>query len=82
MKGFKYIQFIQIVYFLRGFSGGSVVKNPAGNAGDTRNAGSMPGLGRSLGGGHSDTLQYSCLENPMDRGAWQPTVHGVRVRHD
>ena len=49
MKGFKYIQFIQIVYFLRGFSGGSVVKNPAGNAGDTRNAGSIPGSGRSLG---------------------------------
>jgi len=59
-----------------------VVKNLLANAGDTRNAGSMPGLGRSLGGGHSNTLQYSFLENPMDRGTWQPTVHGVRVRHD
>ena len=39
--------------------------------------GSIPGLGRSLGGGHGNPLQYSCLENPMDRGAWQATVYGV-----
>ena len=44
---------------------------------------SIPGLGRSPGGGHGNLLQYSCLENPMDRGAWRATVHGVtRVRHD
>ena len=44
------------------------------NAGDR---GSIPGLGRSLGGGHGNLLQYSCLENLMDRGAWQTAVHGV-----
>ena len=54
-----------------------VVKNPPANAGDTRDEGSIPGWGRSPGGGHSNPPQYSCLENPMDRGAWQATVHGV-----
>ena len=54
-----------------------VVKNPLANAGDIRDAGLVPGLGRSLGGGHGNPLQYSCLENPMDRGAWWATVHGV-----
>ena len=54
-----------------------VVKNPPGNAGDVRDAGSIPGLERSPGGGPGNTLQYSCLENPMDRGAWRATVHGV-----
>ena len=53
------------------------VKNPAANAGDVRNAGSIPGSGRSPGGGHGNPLQYSCLENPVDRGAWRATVHGV-----
>ena len=48
-----------------------VVKNPFATAGDIRDMGSMPGLGRSLGGGHGKPLQYSCLENSMDRGAWQ-----------
>ena len=47
-----------------GFPGGSVVKNPPANAGDIRDTGSIPGLGRSLGGGHGNPLQYSCLENP------------------
>ena len=47
------------------------------NAGNVRVVGSIPGLGRSPGGGHDNPLQYSCLENPMDRGAWQATVHGV-----
>ena len=51
-----------------------VVKNPPANAGDT---GSIPGLGRSPRGGHGNPLQYSCLENPIYRGAWQATVHGV-----
>ena len=52
-----------------GSPGGSVVKNPPANAGDARDAGSIPGLGRSPGGGNGKTLQYSCLENLMDRGA-------------
>ena len=47
------------------------------NAGDTGDAGSIPGLDRSPGGGHGNPLQYPCLENPMDRGAWWATVHGV-----
>ena len=51
-----------------------MVKNPPANAGDTRDAGSIPGLGRSPGGGNGNPLQYSCLGNPMDRGAWQATV--------
>ena len=54
-----------------------VVKNPPANAGDVRDMGSIPGLGRSLGQGHGNPLQYSCLENSMDRGAWQATVHRV-----
>ena len=54
-----------------------MVKNPPINAGDIRDLGSIPGSGRSPGGGHSDPLYYSCLENPMDRGAWWPMVHGV-----
>ena len=51
-----------------------VVNNPAANAGDV---GSIPGVGRSLGGGQGNPLQYSCLENPVDRGAWRATVHSV-----
>ena len=54
-----------------------VVKYPPANAGDIRDAGSTPGLGRAPGGGHGSPLLYSCLENPMDRGAWRATVHGV-----
>ena len=54
-----------------------VVKNLPANAGDTRDMGSTPGLGRSPGGGHDNPLWYSCLENPMDRGAWRATVHRV-----
>ena len=54
-----------------------VVKNLPANAGDIRDTGSIPGLGRSTGKGHGNPLQYSCLENPMDRGAWWATVHGV-----
>ena len=60
-----------------GFPGGSVVKNPPANAGDTGDAGLIPGLGRSLGVGNSNLLQYSCLRNPVDRGTWQDIVHGV-----
>ena len=54
-----------------------VVKNPPANAGDIRDPSLIPGLGRCPGGGHGNPLQYSCLENPMDRGACQATVHGV-----
>ena len=53
------------------------VKNPPASAGDARNAGSIPGSGRSPGGGHGNPLQYSGLENPMDGGAWWATVQGV-----
>ena len=54
-----------------------VVKNMPGNAGDIRDPGSIPGSKRSPGGGHGNPLQYSCLENPMDGGAWRATVHWV-----
>ena len=54
-----------------------VVKNPPTNAGDIRDVGSIPGAGRSPGGGHGNLLQYSCLENPMDRGDWWVAVHRV-----
>ena len=56
---------------------GIVVKNLPANVGDTRDLASVPGLGRSPGEGNDNPLQYSCLENPMDRGAWQATVHMV-----
>ena len=54
-----------------------MVKNPPANAGDVKDVGSIPGLGRSPGGGSGNPLQYSSLENPMDRGAWWATVHGI-----
>ena len=54
-----------------------VVKSLPANAGDPRGTVSIPGLGRSPGGGNGNALQYSCLGNPMDRGTWQATVHGV-----
>ena len=57
-----------------GFAGGSDGKESSCNAGDLD---LIPGLGRTPRGGHGNVLQYSCLENPMDRGAWQATVHGV-----
>ena len=53
------------------------VKNPPANAGNIRDLGSISGSARSPGGGHGNPLQHSCLENPMDRGAWQATVHRV-----
>ena len=54
-----------------------VVKNPPAVARDVRDWGLIPGLGRSPGGGHGKPLGYSCLENPVDRGAWRPTAQGV-----
>ena len=54
-----------------------VVRNPSANAGDMRDVGLIPGTGKSPGGRNGSPLQYSCLENPMDRGAWGATVHWV-----
>ena len=54
-----------------------MVKNPPADAGDIRDTGSIPGLGRSPGERNDNPLQYSCLENPMDRGDWQATVHRI-----
>ena len=62
---------------LGGFPSGAVVKNLPANAGDTREAGLTPGSGRSPGVGNGNPLQYSCLENSMDRGDWLTTVHWV-----
>ena len=64
---------------MRGFPGGSVVKNLPADAGDARDTGSIPGLGRSPGGEHGNPLQY-CLESLMDRGAWWAAVHEVTKR--
>jgi len=60
-----------------------VVKSPPANAGDIRDAGSIPGSGRSPGEGNDNPLQYSCLENPMERRAWRATAYRVtKVGHD
>ena len=64
---------------MSGFPDSSVVKNLPTNAGDT---GSIPGLGRSPGEGNGNSLQYSCLGNPTERGTWQATVHGVTKGSD
>ena len=61
--------------YIEGFPGGSVVKNPPANAGDTD---LIPGLGRSHGEGNGNQLQYSCLENPMDRAGWWATSIGLQ----
>ena len=67
--------------FMGGFPGGTSgkkkKKGPPASSGDIRDTGSISGLGRSPGEGHGNALQYSCLENPMDRGAWQAIVHGL-----
>ena len=62
---------------MQGFPDGTVVKNPPANAGDTRETGLIPGSGRSPREGNGNPLQYSCLGNSMDRGAWWATVYGV-----
>ena len=72
---FKYID--RFLYILWGFPGGSVDKEFAFNVLDAGGPSSIPGLGRSPGEGHGSPLQYSCLENPMDRGAWQATAQRV-----
>ena len=68
------------IYRCLNFPGGSVVKNLPANKGDVGDIGSIPGSGRSPGEGNGSPLQYSCLENPRDRGAWQTTVHEVTKR--
>ena len=62
-----------------GFPNGTVIKNSPANVGDARDAGSVPGLGRSPGVGNGNPLQHSCLENSTDRGAWRTTVYGVTM---
>ena len=74
---FVHLKFIQC-YMSFGLPGGSVGEETACNAGDT---GSIPGSERSPGGGHGHPLQYSCLENPMDRGSWRATVHRITKSH-
>ena len=64
------------------FPGGAMVKNPPANAGDMRDTGSIPGSERSPRGGNGNPLQDSCLDNPMDRGTWWATVHGVTKESD
>ena len=59
------------------FPGSTVVKKLPANSGDSKDTGLIPGLGRDPGEGNGNPLQYSCLENPMDRGAWQAAEHGV-----
>ena len=65
-----------------GFPGDSVVKTPSANAGDIGDMGSVPGSGRSSGAGNGNPVQHPCLENPMARGAWWATVHGVARESD
>ena len=66
-----------ITITFKGFPGGAVVKNLPANEGDARNVGSILGSGRSPGEGNGNPLQYSCLENPLDRGVWWSTVQRV-----
>ena len=80
MDIFAGIGIILCFMVMLGFPPSSVGKVSACNAGGL---GSIPGSGRSPGEGNGSPLQYTCLENPMDRGAWQPTLHGIaRVGHD
>ena len=65
------------MYMYVGFPSGAVVNHPLANAGDSRDMCSIPGLERSPGEVNDKSLQYSCLENPMDSGAWWSTVHGI-----
>ena len=77
----KKVLYVTIKYYVMLCYGTSqvvlVVKNPPANAGDVRDSGLIPGSGRSAGAGNGNPFQYSCLGNPMDRGAWGATVHRV-----
>ena len=66
-----------LILLVVGFPRGTVVKNPPANVGDTEGMTSIPGLGRGPGEGNGNPLWYFCLENSMDRGTWQATVHGI-----
>ena len=85
-KPFKSDLYIQLyvfcvcIYFIWGFPSGTVVKNPPVNAGDTGDAGPIPGLGRSPGMGNGNPLYYSCLANSMDRRTWRAIVYEVTRR--
>ena len=68
--------------YIEDFPGGALVKNLPAKAGDTRHAGSIPVSGKSPGGGNGNTLQYSCTENSMGRGAWWATAHGGYTESD
>ena len=74
--------YIWCIYVLLGFPGGSVVKKLPTKAGDAKDSGLIPGLGRSPGEGNGNPPQYSCLGNPMDRRAWRATVHEVSKESD
>ena len=67
--------------FFKGFPGGSVVKYPPANAGDARDTGLIPELGRSPGEENGKLLHYSCLENSIDRGPWQAVIYGIAKSH-
>ena len=73
----RVVLIVSIFSLYLGFPWWLSCKKFVGNMGDARNAGLIPGLGRSPGGRNGNPLQYSCLENSMDRGAWWATVHGV-----
>ena len=72
----------KLINLIQGFPEGTMIKNPRANAGDTRDVGSVSGSGRTPGVGNDNLLQYSCLENCMDRGAWGATVHGGHKESD
>ena len=71
-----------MVLFTIGFPGAAAVKNPRAKAGNAENAGSVPGSGRSFGEENGNPLQDTCLKNPMDRGVWWATDHGVTIELD
>ena len=72
------IFFTTFLFLIEVYPGGTMVKNPPVNAGDLRNMRLIPGSGRSPGPGRGNPFQYSCLENPMDRGVRKATVHGLK----
>ena len=73
----KFLELVRGTSFAQAFQVELVVKNPPTTERDVTDMSSAPVFGRSPGGGHGNPLQYSCLDNPIDRGAWQATVHGV-----
>ena len=74
---FGFLTLVFYIHIFRAFQVALVVKNTPANEGDLRDVGSIPWLGQSPAGGNDTSLQYSCLENPMERGAWWAMVHGV-----